>query len=415
MRAAPQKARLSIRLPSGLEAFSIPNYRLWALGSFSSAIGGWMQSTAQGFLIFELTKDPAYLGYASVSYGIPIWIFTLYSGVIADRVPRRTLLVVTNTVMMLLAAAMAVLVMSGLVRPWHILVLAFMLGLANAFDAPSRQGFVVDLVGKDHLTNAIGLNASIFHMATMIGPALGGLAYAALGPGWCFAANATSFVVMIYVLLRMRLPAHTPRVRTSSAAGELMEGLRYAVSSRTVRALLLNLVALAMFGFALLSIFPAWAVNVLGGDVRLNGLMLSVRGIGSLAGALLVAFTSSRGARGRILWAATLVLPLSILVFSQMRWIPLALAAVAAMGAGLLMWVNSSNAMLQTETPDDLRGRVMGLFVLIMFGGNPLGSLFLASLASRAGEPAAALVAGCVMLAVSVLTWTRASFLRRLA
>ena len=160
-----RSTRHSYRLPDGLAAFSIPNYRLWAIGSFTSAMGGWMQSTAQGYLIFDLTQDPAYLGYASFCYGIPIWIFTLYSGVIADRFPRRTLLVMTNGMMMILAVVMTVLVMTGLVLPWHILVLSFLLGLASAFDAPSRQGFVVDLVGKEHLTNAIGLNASIFHLA----------------------------------------------------------------------------------------------------------------------------------------------------------------------------------------------------------------------------------------------------------
>jgi predicted MFS family arabinose efflux permease len=404
----------SDKLTSGFAAFSVPNYRLWAVGSFISAVGGWMQSTAQGYLIFDLTRDPAYLGYVSFCFGIPIWLFTLYSGVIADRISRRKVLLVTNTVMMMLAALMAGLVLSGLVRPWHILVMAFLLGTANAFDAPARQGFVMDLVGREHLTNAVGLNASIFHLATMIGPAVGGLAYASLGAGYCFAANAVSFVGLLTMLGRMQLPAHIPRVRVTSAGVELLEGLRYVARDRTARVLLLNLVAVALFGFSTLSLIPAWAVNVLGGDVRLNGLLLSMRGVGSLGGALLVAFIGSRGLRGRILAAATLLLPAGLLVFSQMRSVPYALISLAVVGAGLLMWVNTSNALLQTETPDGLRGRVMGLFVLVMFGGNPLGSLFLASLASRLGEPVAVAAAGSIILTVSALTWLRASFLRRL-
>ncbi len=406
------RAGLRMRARDTFAAMQHPNYRLWAGGQFVSSIGGWMQSTAQGYLIYELTQSTAYLGYVSFTWGIPIWLFTLYGGVIADRVSRRTMLMITNAVMMTLSLVISVLVFTNVIQAWHILLMAFISGTANAFDGPSRNGFIMELVGRDDLTNAIALNATIFHLATVLGPAVGGVAYALLGPGWCFAANALSFTAMLFALSRMNIPAHVPRARVGSALAELREGIQYSWNNTATRTLLLNLVVYAVFGFSLMTLVPAWAVDVLGGDVRLNGGLLSARGIGSLVGALMVASLGRRGARGRMLSLATLILPISTLIFAQLRWIPASMALFAVMGWGMLVWGNISNALLQTEAPDELRGRVMGIFVLILFGGQPLGSLFIGALASQIGPPLAASIFGAVVLASSILTWFRAPVLR---
>jgi len=408
------QARILLSTADTFAAMRHANYRIWASGQFISSIGGWMQNTAQGYLIYELTQSTAYLGYVGFAWGVPIWLFSLYGGVVADRVSRRAMLMLTNSVLMSLSFILSILIFTHTIQPWHILVTAFISGVANAFDGPSRNGFVVELVGREDLTNAIALNATIFHLATVMGPAVGGVAYALLGPGWCFAANATAFTAMIYALWRIRVPAHAPRVRGASALVELREGIHYAVANPTIRVLLINLAVYAMFGFSLMTLIPAWAVDVLGGDVRLNGLLLSARGIGSLIAALMIASLGRRGMRGRLLNLSTFILPLATLVFAQLRWIPVSLVLIAFMGWGMLVWGNVTNALLQTETPDELRGRVMGLFVLLLFGFQPLGALVVGNLAEQIGAPVAATIYAAIVLVAALVTWLRAPFFRKL-
>src|SRR5271157_3927369 len=206
-------------------ALDFPNYRLWFFGQMTSLFGTWMQSTAQGYLVYELTRSERYLGYVGFSSGIAAWMFLLYGGAMADRIPRRSLLVVTQALSMLLALILAALTFLRVVAPWHIIVLAFSLGVVNAFDAPARQSFVVDMVDKRVLTNAIALNSTMFNTAMVVGPSVGGLAYAFFGPGWCFVINGLSFVAVIAALLAMKLPAWTPRPRAENTLAEIREGL----------------------------------------------------------------------------------------------------------------------------------------------------------------------------------------------
>jgi predicted MFS family arabinose efflux permease len=409
------RAKIRLNLIDTFAAMRHTNYRIYSGGQFVSSIGGWMQNTAQGYLIYQLTQSTAYLGYVSFAWGIPIWLFSLYGGVVADRVSRRTMLIVTNSVLMSLSLVISLLIFTQVIQPWHILVTAFISGVANAFDGPSRNGFVVELVGREDLSNAIALNATIFHLATVMGPAVGGVAYAILGPGWCFAANATAFMAMIFALWRIQVPMHALRIRAASAMTELREGIQYALGNPAIRVLLINLAVYAFFGFSLMTLIPAWAVDVLGGDVRFNGLLLSARGVGSLIGALMLASYGRRGVRGRFLNLATFILPVATIVFAQLRWIPMTLVLAAFMGWGMLIWGNVTNAMMQTETPDELRGRVMGLFVLVLFGGQPLGALVVGNMADHLGAPLSATIFSVVILAAAVITWFRAPFLRKIA
>src|SRR5262245_21500880 len=196
------------------------NYRLWFQGHLVSLVGTWMQVTAQGFLVFQLTHSTAYLGYVGFAAGVPSLLFMLFGGVIADRVARRKLLLITQSTMMLLAFLLAALTFAQLVQPWHIILLALALGTANAFDAPAAQAFVLELVDRQDLTNAIALNSTLFNLATVVGPTVAGLTYAAVGPGWCFTLNGLSFIATIMALSRMQLPAHTVTPRTQSALAQ---------------------------------------------------------------------------------------------------------------------------------------------------------------------------------------------------
>ncbi len=253
------------------------NYRLWFSGQTASLVGTWMQSTALGFLVFQLTGSPAYLGLVGFAAGAPTWLFTLYGGVISDRMARRTLLLITQTVMMILAFLLAALTFLGWIQPWQIVVLAFALGIANAFDAPARQAFVIELVDREDLSNAIALNATMFNLATAIGPAVAGMAYALFGPGWCFTINGLSFIAVIIALLMMRLVPIPRKVRTTSTIEDLKEGLRYVISHSVIRILMVVAIMGTLFGLSFNTLLPAWSVTILGGNSATNGFLRSAR------------------------------------------------------------------------------------------------------------------------------------------
>lgn len=386
-------------------ALKYPDYRLWFQGQLVSLFGTWMQTTAQGFLVFELTHSPKYLGYVGFASGIPTWLLTLYGGVVADRVSRRTLMTVTQSVMMVLAFILAALTYLHIVQPWHIIVLAFCLGIANSFDAPARQAFVSELVPREDLTNAIALNATMFHSATAVGPAAAGLAYALFGPSVCFGINGVSFVAVIIALQRMKLRPWIPPARTKSAVSELKEGLRYVASQPVVRVVIAAVAVTSMLALSLTTLVPAWAVKVLGGHAATNGFLLSARGAGSLAGALLIASLGRISYRGRLMMLGALTYPVLLFAFAYVRWLPLSLLTLAGAGAGMIFVMNLANAIVQTAVPDQLRGRVMGSYTWIFFGFMPLGALWVGTMAEHFGEPEAVMLNAILAFAFALALW----------
>lgn len=380
-----------------------PNYRLWFIGQLFSLIGTWTQNTAQGYLIYELTGSPAFLGLVSFASGVPSWLFALYAGAIADRLSRRTLELILQTCMMLVAAMMAVLVITGSVQPWHILVLAVLSGTANAFEAPVRHAFVSELVDRQDLANAISLNAIMFNSAVVLGPALGGAIYALFGPGWCFTINAVSFLAVIAALFLMNIAPLPPRAAGRNMLVEIGEGLRYVATNRVLLTLMIGAAVISMLGFGVMTLMPAWAVEILNGDVKTNGLLLSARGAGSVSGALLVASLAHRGIKGKIWLNSALITPIALLLFSQVRWLPGALIVSGLIGTGQMIFLNTTNALVQEQVSNELRGRVMGLYSMVLFGGMPLGSLLAGSLAEWFSAPTAVIVSGAGLLAYALL------------
>jgi MFS family permease len=387
----------NITIAGTFSAFRHYNYRLWFAGQLVSLIGTWMQNTAQGYLVYTLTGSAAYLGLLGFVSGVPSWLFMLYGGVVADRVPRRTLMMITQSVMMVLAFVLAGLVFANVVQPWHIMVLAFLLGVTNAFDMPARQSFVLEMVSREDMTNAIAMNATMFNAGVIIGPAIAGVTYAAFGPAWCFMINGLSFIAVIIALAMMHIKP-LPPVRRASAITALKDSLQYVKVENLVQTLIISVLVLNVFGFGLITLMPAWAVSVLGGDVTTNGLLLSARGIGAVIGGLSIAALGGRK-RGKMWTISSFVLPLVLIAFAAARWLPLSLVLMAGMGFALIAIMNNSNAMVQHRVPDDLRGRVMGLYSLMMMGGLPIGSLMIGVLAERTSEPAA-VVAGAVVLLI---------------
>ncbi len=390
------------------------NFNLWFRGQIISLMGTWMQQTAQGYLIFELTRSPAYLGYVGFAAGIPTWLFTLYGGVIADRVEKRKLLLVTQTAMMLLAFILAALVFSGLVQPWHILALAFGLGIANAFDTPARLAIVSEMVSREDLTNAIALNATMFNTGSAVGPAVAGLAYALIGPAWCFILNGLSFIGVIVALLLMKIAPRPAAPRRGSVWSELMMGVRYIAASPTIRTLILLVSITALFGISTTTLFPAWAVSILGGDATTTGLLQSARGLGALISALTIASLGRFKFKGRLLTIGSFAFPLLMLIFALVRWIPLSLLVLVGSGLAIILVMNLANALVQTLAPDALRGRIMAIYSLTFFGVLPIGSLWAGASAEQFGEPNTVIMGAAVSLVVAALLWVFTPWLRRL-
>lgn len=376
------------------------NFRLWFMGQIVSLVGTWMQATAQGYLVYELTDSPFLLGIVGFTSGIPVWLFSLYGGVIADRISRRKMIIITQSSMMLLAFILALLTFTGLIQAWQIIIMAFLLGTANAFDGPARQSFVVEMVSREDLTNAIALNSSVFNLGTVVGPAIAGLVYAWLGPAWCFTINGISFLGVLTALFLMRVSPHPINNKSVSPTANLLDGVKFSFGDVNIRVLLIVLGTISVFGFSLMNLMPAWATNVLGGDVKTNGLLLSARGVGSLAGALMIAYLGSRVVRGKIWTIGSVVMPISLLIFGVFRILPVSLAMLVVMGWSLMSAVNITNALVQTHVPDELRGRVMSVYTLIFQGGMPIGALLTGWVADKFSEPAAVLSSALVMLVV---------------
>lgn len=391
-----------------------PNYRLWFWGQLVSLFGTWMQATAQGFLVYELTHSSAYLGFVGFAAGVPTWLFMAYGGVVADRVRRRRLLIVTQTAMMILAFILAGLTFMRVVRPWHIILLAFLLGVANAFDAPARHAFVPEMVDREDLTNAIALNSTIFNSATAVGPAVAGITYALFGPAWCFTINGLSFIAVIVALLLMKLKPLPLAVSISSPWQDLKEGFRYVLSHPMIRTLAVLVMATSLFGTSFAVLIPAWAVKILHGDATTNGWLQSARGIGALCGALLIASLGRFTFKGRLLTLGTFAFPVLLLAFSFVRWLPASLTVIFVVGGANLFIFNLANALVQTLVIDSLRGRVMGLYSLTFFGFLPVGALWIGMIAEHFGEPAAIVVNATIMLFFSTLIWMVGPRLREL-
>ncbi len=398
---------LRVTLSQTFAAMRHRNYRLWFFGQLTSLVGTWMQNTAQAYLIYTITNSVAYLGYVGFVSGLPSWLFMLYGGVVADRVPRRTLMIITQSSMMVLAFILAALSFLNIVQPWHILVLAFFLGVTNAFDTPARQSFVVEMVDRADMTNAIALNATMFNLGAIVGPAVAGLTYALIGPSWCFTLNGISFIAVIAALAMMRIKINPQSLQRISALTALRDGLRYVRGDRLIATLSMTTFVMNVFGFSLIVLIPAWAVSILGGDVTTNGMLLSARAVGAVIGGLAIATLAGRGGRGRLWSNSSLLLPLVMVGFALTRWQPLSLILLAGMGFFLINIMNNNNALVQTRVPDDLRGRVMGIYSLMFMGGGPIGSLLVGELASWTSEPTTALICAGVLAVFAAFIFLR--------
>jgi MFS family permease len=399
--------RLGWKWPNALRAMRHRDFRIFFFSQFISLIGSWMQSTAQQWLVYRLTGSQLNLGAVTFAGFVPVLLFSLFMGVIIDRFPRRRILLFTQTWFMLLAAVLALITYLGIVQYWHILVLAALLGVANALDMPARQAFYVDMVDREDLLNAIALNSSVFNGARIIGPAVSGLLIAALGEAPAFGLNAISYLAVIAGLLLMRLRPFEPPSQTGSQLLAIKEGLSFILSDRRVFGLVGMVALLSFFAFPFLVLLPAFASDVLEIGAEGYGALLAAQGAGALLGALSLAAGGERVNKGILLLFSRSLLAGATLVFALSRTPLLSMTAMFCAGFSFITQLALTNTVIQLLVPDALRGRVMSTYTWALGGFWPLGSLLIGALGDQFGAPRAVLFtsAACLVLTIVGQIW----------
>lgn len=390
------------------------NFRLYFTGQGLSLVGTWMQRIAMAWLVYRLTGSAFVLGFVGFAGRIPTLLLSPFAGVAADRWDRRRILYVTQSLSVIQALLLAALVLTGVVQVWHVIVLATLLGVFDAFDIPARQSFFIRLIDDPaDLGNAIALNSSVFNLARLIGPSVAGILIAMIGEGWVFALNGLTYFSMIAALLLMRLEPGEPREAPTGVFRNLREGFGFAWNFPAVRAVLLLITTSSFFAVPFVVLMPIFATDILGGGPGTLGVLMAAQGVGALTGALFLASRQTTTGLGRLIAIAATLFGGSLLLFGASRSIWLSLPVLAVAGFGLMVQSASSNTFLQSIVGDTMRGRIMSLYTMAFVGTLPLGSLYAGWVADHFGASLTVMVGGGVALAAAAVFRRRLPALRK--
>ncbi|MCD1258320.1 MFS transporter [Paenibacillus athensensis] len=386
------------------------NFRYIWFGQCVSLVGTWMQNIGQSWLVLTLTGSPLLLGLVGAFQFLPIMLFSLFAGVIIDKFPKRSILLVTQTVSMLLAFILAALVFTHSVRIWHILLLALLLGLNNTLDMPTRQSFNVEIVGKEDLMNAIALNSTTFNLARIVGPAIGALMMAYLGAGWCFLLNGLSFIAVLYGLLRVRVVSYVrPKATGSGVFREIRNGIRYLAGDRRLAQTVLLVTVVGTLAYNFNVLIPVFTRNVLHQGEATYGTLMSCLGAGSLIGALVMSVRSRSGPKIAVSAVCSVLVALCLIANGLSASPLLSGALLAVNGLFNIMFATNSNSYLQMHTADEYRARVMSVYTLVFAGSTPIGNLLAGYAADRYGASGAYIVCGvlCLVPCIAIIWMLR--------
>src|SRR5208283_2082225 len=401
-----------MKLPATLRALGYRNFQLFFGGQLISLIGTWMQNIAQAWLVYRLTGSSVMLGAVSFAGQIPIFFLAPLGGIVADRYNRRRVVIGTQAASMLLAFALAGLTLTKTVYVWHVFVLASLLGMVNAFDIPARQSFQVEMVGKADLMNAIALNSSMFNASRVIGPAIAGILVAAIGEGWCFFANAVSYVAVITGLLMMNVEPRERGVPGESPLADVVEGFRFVIHNLPVRAILMLLGVVSLTGMPYTVLMPIFADRILHGGARTLGWLMGCAGGGALMGALRLASRTELRGLNRWLPVASFAFGATLIGFAWSRVFWLSACILLPTGFSMMIEMASSNTLLQSMVPDELRGRVMSVYSMVFMGMAPFGALLAGVAAGRFGAPWTITGSGIVCMTAAAVYWTQLARIR---
>ena len=363
------------------------NFQLFFSGQLISLIGTWMDNIAEGWLVYRLTHSAFLLGVATFAGQIPVFLLAPLGGMIADRWDRRKVVIGTQTASMIIAFTLAGLTLAGRIKVWEVIVLAACMGSVNSVDIPTRQAFLVQMVGREDLMNAIALNSSMFNAARVVGPSIAGLLVAWKGEGWCFFVNAVSYIAVIAGLIAMRIERKVREVHVGSPLDHIAEGFRFARNTAPIRAILLLIALVSLVAAPYTVLMPIFAARVLHGDARTLGVLMGATGVGAVIGALVLAARS--GIRGLGRWVAMACggFGASLILFSFSRSYILSVILLVPVGFCVMVQMASSNTLIQSMVPDRLRGRIMSIYSMMFMGMMPLGALLAGAAAGRITAP----------------------------
>jgi MFS family permease len=388
------------------------NFKLFFGGQIISLVGTWMQTVAEAWLMYRLTGSSVLLGVLGFVSQIPIFLLSPLAGLVADRWPRQKVVIATQTASMLLAFTLATLTLTGRIfdrahtpaghvpiGAWEIIGLATLLGTVNAFDVPARQSFLIEMVGREDLLNAIALNSSMFNGARVAGPAIAGILVAVVGEGWCFLLNGISYLAVIAGLFMMRIEKSQVVHDGVGPLEKLLEGFRFVRHTKPIRALLLLIGLVGFMALPFSVLMPIFAGRILGGGASVYGWLMGMVGAGALFGALAIAMRQQLRGLGNVVAYSAVGLGISLVLFSSSRWFWFSLVALTLAGFTMMMQFTSTNTLIQAMVPDQLRGRVMSLYSMMFLGMTPIGSLLAGKIADRVGAPITVAIGGVVTLA----------------
>jgi MFS family permease len=410
-----KKPGAQTRTRSLLRALRSRNYRLFIAGQGISLIGTWMQQVAMSWLVYRMTGSAMLLGIVGFTSQIPSFLMAPVAGVLADRWEKRGLLLATQSLALTQAALLAIIVLTGVVQIWQIILLSLFLGIVNAFDIPIRQSFVVQMVdSREDLGNAIALNSSMVNGARLIGPTIAGLLVASVGEGVCFAINSASYLAVIAALAAMRVTPLPPRLQRHNILHELREGVRYAFDFKPIRSILLLLALVSLMGMPYSVLIPVFASEVLHGNSHTYGFLMTAAGSGAFAGAFYLASRRSVLGLGMVIVRAAILFGIGISVFAVSTIFTLSMVSLVVAGFGAMTLVASSNTIIQTIVDEDKRGRVMSFFTMAFIGMTPFGSLIAGTLAGSIGAKETVLAGGMCCLAGGLIFFRQLPLLRKI-
>jgi MFS family permease len=398
-------------LPTTLRALKHRNFQLFFSGQLISLIGTWMQSVAQSWLVYRITGSSLLLGSVGFASQIPVFLAAPLGGIVADRYNRQRVVIGTQIASMILAVILAVLTLTHRITVPEIFVLAALMGVVNAFDIPGRQAFLVDMVGKEDLMNAIALNSSMFNGARIIGPAIAGILVARIGEGWCFFANAVSYIAVIIGLVLMRVPPRTHRP-TGSPIAHIIEGFQFVRNTAPIKALLLLLGLISLVAMPYTVLMPVFADRILHGGARGLGILMGATGVGALLGALTLATRTGVHGLGRWVTFSCAGFAITLMAFALSRNFWLSAVLLVPVGFCMMLEMSSSNTLIQAMVPDHLRGRVMSVYSMMFMGMAPFGALFGGAMADRIGAPLTVCMGAMACLGGAVIFGLRLPKLR---
>jgi MFS family permease len=401
-RPASQGSRLAL----ALRALRHRNFQLFFAGQLISLIGTWMQTVAQSWLVYRLTGSALLLGTVGFASQIPVFIMAPVGGIVADRFNRRRVVIATQTASMILAAILALLTITGRIQVWQIMVIAAGLGTVNAFDIPARQAFLIDMVGREDLMNAIALNSSMFNGARIIGPAIAGILVASIGEGWCFFANAVSYIAVIIGLLLMRIEHAANLAQRGSPLENILEGFAFARNTGPIRVILLLLGLVSFVGMPYVVLMPVFADQILHGGARGLGILMCATGVGALLGAASLAARVGVRGLGKLIAICAGGFGASLICFSFSKIFWLSTVLLVPVGFSMMVQMASSNTLIQSMTPDHLRGRIMAVYSMMFMGLAPFGALSAGAIAHHLGAPWTVAIGGVACIAGAILFGT---------